>query len=1392
MKKQTSDNRPTPMGWEVQAHNAITAALELASLTADAIVARSNDPSTYFTYLWSRHRNLPGHHKGIAQRRISVPGSENLWHTACGLSSGKRVKIVGSGHLNLPFYEHQNQPLVALWLGDEAPPIQYGAPYVLLNANTIQQLVDLSLIATRLAESLLLPVIVYWPQAAAHLELQPIQWPTREFLDEFLGCADEIIRTPLAYQQAFWGEKRQRVPSQYPDVFKMPEEDVVWQTFQTIAREFAAYTDRNYPLLQISHFNESGGVLSLQNIAMEGVTGIQPILLNPLPWRELANRVRGMEWLAVVVPSGNNIQLRMLTEIALDLAFARSGEGIIYTRQADRPRVITLPASAHPIDWPATVATIQQQFKKTTTIAPVTNTEMPSKVGEAAHFQVGILLPGGLTIVRELARWFYQLTGWRFRIAGDPLKSFFAIAFHLDKIPQAGDKNDVLLIPDLQLNIEESLQTLRPKSVLVLPGHPEAPELTWQQLAEDVRSAILENEFQLLLTNLEMVVGDRWDEVAVTGVLLASLVKALHHLGAKVVSPLPQLSNSPQHNNCHSNMAEVYAQALETIRVVDTQLVARYTPPLLEKTEPILHWPEVTHVQTLEPHHYKEYLAFHLTGHYLNCQKVPFRTGGLVHPLLLPYRELEKFRYNFPVCLMEDVAQPVRPLKEVIDEIIREAELDGEAQAQFEHDLLWVEKEIKQLVSRGYQKPLHELWEMAVAGILHDVGADKEKAAQMAENYIRARHLLPEGVQVIGATPDFVKKMFTHVWGILWKKRSEAFREECNQLLIGLAEILRLDESKSPSAHQPEQLKATVGDAYQDSLNFEALSEILEKTRIEGEPLPDDRRERVKQAQQLLMAYYHWFDDAAERPSDKSTFTPWEVIQTSKIAPVVGQYLAQLHNILRFFRAVHIARLEVANQYQPEKHDAMFQQFGFENLTPAELQVLPPLVLAVEANALAENDRDLIRELLNSNLPVQILLVNRHCSDPAAISQEDIGAFPWSFHLVASVLPSRQAYVFQGTGAQVHSLMVAFQKGLQQNRPALFNVLADDAVTQPGWTPYLSWAAATEARLFPTITFDPQGGTTWAEQFAITNNPSPEASWSQSTVTIHKGEGETTSQSFPFTPADYLVHDIRYSHLFQLLPDNIEDDRLIPLYEWLQLPVEKRTGKLPFLYLVDRHFTLHRVLVALSLIETVERTERFWRLLQEWGGIRSSLVERALEEARQEMEAQTQAEIDALTARYQEEMEKTVGQVAEEIVANIAAGLLGQATITPLTGEISSVSTPVKESKPDDSSAQTLPEDEVPAAETEVEEEEETLSFDEPYIETPRCTSCGECIAINNQIFAYNDNKQAFIKDPAAGPYRDLVLAAEKCPVHIIHPGKPKDPNEPHLDELIERAKPYL
>ena len=79
----------------------------------------------------------------------------------------------------------------------------------------------------------------------------------------------------------------------------------------------------------------------------------------------------------------------------------------------------------------------------------------------------------------------------------------------------------------------------------------------------------------------------------------------------------------------------------------------------------------------------------------------------------------------------------------------------------------------------------------------------------------------------------------------------------------------------------------------------------------------------------------------------------------------------------------------------------------------------------------------------------------------------------------------------------------------------------------------------------------------------------------------------------------------------------------------------------------------------------------------------------------------------------------------------------------------------------------------------------------EAWIDSARCTTCNECTNLNKKMFAYNAEKQAYIKDAHAGTFAQLVTGAERCPVSIIHPGTPLDAREKDLPKWIARAAKF-
>ena len=58
-------------------------------------------------------------------------------------------------------------------------------------------------------------------------------------------------------------------------------------------------------------------------------------------------------------------------------------------------------------------------------------------------------------------------------------------------------------------------------------------------------------------------------------------------------------------------------------------------------------------------------------------------------------------------------------------------------------------------------------------------------------------------------------------------------------------------------------------------------------------------------------------------------------------------------------------------------------------------------------------------------------------------------------------------------------------------------------------------------------------------------------------------------------------------------------------------------------------------------------------------------------------------------------------------------------------------------------------------------------------------------------MFAYNENRQAYIVNPGAGTHAQLVEAAESCQLSIIQADHLRNPNEPGLYEPSTRAAPF-
>jgi len=210
---------------------------------------------------------------------------------------------------------------------------------------------------------------------------------------------------------------------------------------------------------------------------------------------------------------------------------------------------------------------------------------------------------------------------------------------------------------------------------------------------------------------------------------------------------------------------------------------------------------------------------------------------------------------------------------------------------------------------------------------------------------------------------------------------------------------------------------------------------------------------------------------------------------------------------------------------------------------------------------------------------------------------------------------------------------------------------------------------------------------------------------------------------------------------------------------------------------------LDRVGVAEELVKLGRERLDFWGELREMSGDKIADDVRAQISA--EKEADFENRLDALRSDYEGKIEDLKQTYPKDVARRMAEALMGQGgTVESLMGAMSvmpAASAPVSVTGTNGP--------EVPVA-TPVEEEEEDLGLT-AWIDEETCTACDDCMKVNAKLFVYNENKKAVITDPGLGSYKDLVVAAERCPSGSIHPGSPINKNEKDLAKWEERAEPF-
>jgi len=733
---------------------------------------------------------------------------------------------------------------------------------------------------------------------------------------------------------------------------------------------------------------------------------------------------------------------------------------------------------------------------------------------------------------------------------------------------------------------------------------------------------------------------------------------------------------------------------------------------------------------------HQAHIAFHLTGRVPQGEGDALARSDLQPALLAGYRDLTALRYDFPLVLISkgDAGQSVQSLSALFDGALKEVAGNGDGERIRKHAGR-LEREIRKLVAEGETGTLSKLCDAAAAR------SGTKNDELLAKSVKSLRAALKSDGEVIDCDKAMPFRLFQHAWQALQDQKAQKFRAEINKLVMKLSDILSAEFGHSKEGMSAERLQASIGSAHRDAFDFAAMSRMLTEASV-NVPMPESRRQRVRGLLATLRTQ-RFFPPATEADKWIGVAEPYS-FKFATCTEAVAAYRERLPKMTELAKAMAIAKLETDGDYSEARHDAFFAEFGDNGLDADDIAVFPDYLICLRAADFRAAESDLILRAFVAGMPAKLVVQTDDLLEQSPIRDDYLIAGLRSRQLAGTAIGFGASYVLQSSSSSLFQLREQVLRGLAYRGPALFSVFS--GASGSSIPPYLTAAAAAESRAFPSFTYDPSAGADWASRFSLGANSQVDLDSPVQRLEYEDEQHQLVSETVAFTLVDFAACDPRCAKYFAKVPRAKWTTDLLPVSEFLAREPKNLTEKVPCLLMVDGDNRLQKVIVNDTLVREARRCVEAWRSLRELGGVHNSHAARLVEQERKV---------------WAEKMQAATAAAAPQSNAAVAA------PAAPATATSAAAAPAAAEAAPE-------------------------RSPDEAYIETARCTSCNECTQINDKMFGYDANKQASIINPDAGTYRQLVEAAENCQISIIHPGKPRNPNEPGLDELIKRAEPFL
>jgi len=412
---------------------------------------------------------------------------------------------------------------------------------------------------------------------------------------------------------------------------------------------------------------------------------------------------------------------------------------------------------------------------------------------------------------------------------------------------------------------------------------------------------------------------------------------------------------------------------------------------------------------------------------------------------------------------------------------------------------------------------------------------------------------------------------------------------------------------------------------------------------------------------------------------------PWlnSLFQDSQ-ASAAGIFEGLVSHYMAEVKARRIAKLELADAYDPAVDDKALATLEWKHFTDQEMDELPLMLTISGDGAAYDIGFGAMSRVMTSQTPIKMLVLDTggysntggQASTASFTGQNADLARYGKAHpgkeekrkelpilaalhpnvFVASVSTAMHAHFFAAAAR-----LLAYPHGsglLQVYTPCDFEQgFADDLANQRA-------TMAVRSRMAPLFVHDPMGGPSISDRLSLEGNPEIDKPWATRNLKYVDETGATQVMTTPVTPAEFAYGEVRFAKLFKPLGDAPNPT---PIVDYVGLSEAVRAGKTPYIVDTDAKGALIKIAVAQPIVTLVEDRQSNWQLLRFLAGRDASLAAKDAAKALKDLQ---EALDESRTGR-----EEGIDEIAHAL-ASLATGHSAQMPAFEATGTVPVSQTP--------------------------------------------------------------------------------------------------------------------